>query len=72
MSPNPGSIVTTNTKDLGGFQHVVLLGIFNAERFIPKIGTWLPNLRFGDSALVIADNASTDNSLEMVTELALK
>lgn len=72
MSPNPGSIVSTNTKDFGGFEHVVFLGIYNAERFIPKIGKWLPNLRFGDSALVIADNASTDNSLEMVTELALK
>ena len=72
MSPNPGSIVSTNTKDLGRFEHVVFLGIYNAERFIPKIGKWLPNLRFGDSVLVIADNASTDNSLEMVTELALK
>ena len=70
MSPNPGSIVSTNTKDLGQFEHVVFLGIYNAERFIPKIGKWLPNLRFGDSALVIADNASTDNCLETVTELA--
>ena len=70
MSPNPGSIVSTNIKDLGRFEHVVFLGIYNAERFIPKIGKWLPNLRFGDSALVIADNASTDNSLETVTELA--
>ena len=69
MSPNPGSVVSTNTKDLGGFQHVVFLGIYNAERFIPKIGKWLPNLRFGDSALVIADNASTDNSLEKVSDL---
>ena len=70
MSPNPGSIVSTNTKDLGRFEHVVFLGIYNAERFIPKIGKWLPNLRFGESALVVADNASTDNSLETVTELA--
>jgi len=70
MSPNPGSIVSTNTEGLGEFQHVVFLGIFNAERFLGKIGDWLPNLQFGDSALVIADNASTDKSSEMVSELA--
>ena len=70
MSLNPGIIFSTNTKGLGDFQHVVFLGIYNAERFVAKIGDWLPNLRFGDSVLVIADNVSNDNSLEMVSELA--
>ena len=72
MLPNPGSIVSTDIKNLGSSQHVVFLGIYNAERFMPKIGGWLPNLRFGDTVLVIADNASTDNSLAMITALALQ
>ena len=69
MSPNLGSVVLTNAKDLGGFHHVVFHGVYNSEPSILRIAIWLPNLQFGDSALVVADNAFTDNSLEKASDL---
>ena len=72
MLPSPGSVFVSNTRDIESFEHIVFLGVHNAETFVSELSDWLPKLQFGDSALVIADNASTDNTLEMLSNLAQK
>lgn len=51
--------------------HIVFLGIFNADPFRKQIESWLTKLDLTDAHLFIADNCSTDNSLDWITELTL-
>lgn len=52
--------------------HIVYLGIFNADRFRTKIESWLPKLDLDGTHLVIGDNCSSDTSLSWISELVKK
>ena len=69
MSPSPGEIVWASTKEISAFEHVVFIGAYNADRFLPSIANWLPRLRLGSAALVVADNASSDSTCESLRPL---
>ena len=50
-------------------EHVVYLGIFNADEFRNKIESWLPALNLDGAHLVIGDNYSSDTSLSWLIKL---
>ena len=62
MSAIPGKVLWANTNKISAYEHVVFLGVYNAERFLPSIENWLPSLSLGHAALVVADNASSDST----------
>lgn len=65
MKPSKAS-----TRDSDSSEHVVFLGIYNANPFRRKIQDWLPKLDLSSTELVIADNASTDGSEKWLRELS--
>lgn len=69
MSPSPGKIIWASSKEIDAYEHVVFLGVYNAERFLPSIERWLPSIRYGGAALVVADNASSDSTRETFRNL---
>ena len=61
-----------NFEGLASAQHVVFLGIYNADRFRSKIENWLPDLDLSQAHLLIADNCSSDSSMKWLTTFAQK
>lgn len=49
--------------------HVVFLGLYNADAFRTKMEHWLPRLDMRGAALLVSDNASTDSTLEWLIPL---
>lgn len=60
----------TNFEELADAQHVVFLGIYNADRFRSKIENWLPHLDLSQTHLLIADNCSSDDTMGWLSALA--
>jgi glycosyltransferase involved in cell wall biosynthesis len=50
--------------------HVVFMGVYNAEPFLKKISSWLPSLDLTGTHLVISDNNSTDDSLALILRIS--
>lgn len=57
------------SPDIESIEHIVFLGTYNANRFKDKIHAWLPELDLSSTALVVADNASTDGSEKWLLDL---
>jgi glycosyltransferase involved in cell wall biosynthesis len=51
------------------YDHLVFLGTYNADPFRIQIQNWLTALDLSGVGLVIADNRSTDNTLQWITKL---
>jgi hypothetical protein len=49
--------------------HAVFLGLYNSERFQPRISDWLPKLDLSDAHLYIADNCSASSPERWIREL---
>jgi glycosyltransferase involved in cell wall biosynthesis len=56
-------------QTIGGYEHVVFLGTFNADPFKSQIEKWLPKLDLTNAALIVADNHSTDSTTQWMEEL---
>ena len=59
-------------NQLTGHDHIVFLGVYNADPFRSKIEAWLFELDLSGTALVVADNCSTDESVDWLRTLLAK
>ena len=59
-------------NQLTGHNHIVFLGVHNADPFRSKIEAWLFELDLSGTALVVADNCSTDESVDWLRTLLAK
>lgn len=50
-------------------EHVVFLGLYNADKFREKISNWLPNLDLSGTKLLVVDNCSTDSTESWMLKL---
>jgi len=59
-------------EEVDGHNHIVHLGIYNADPFRFKIEKWLLDLYLSGTALVVSDNCSTNRSLDWLRMLLSK
>jgi hypothetical protein len=56
------SVSRKEPKSISDFEHIIFLGTYNADPFKSKIEKWLPALDLSGTALLVADNHSTDTT----------
>ena len=70
MSPSKNQPRSSSAPiSIDQFDHVVFLGTFNADPFRKQIEKWLPALELTNVALIVADNNSSDNTVQWMSEL---
>ncbi len=70
MSPSRDQSKVKNApSSIGGFEHVVFLGTYNADPFRGQIEKWLPALDLTNVALIVADNHSSDSTAQWMGKL---
>jgi glycosyltransferase involved in cell wall biosynthesis len=70
MSPGRNQSKANNSpSSIGGFEHVVFLGTYNADPFQDQIKKWLPALDLTNAALIVADNHSSDSTAQWMGKL---
>jgi glycosyltransferase involved in cell wall biosynthesis len=61
--------VNNSPSSIRGFEHVVFLGTYNADPFQDQIEKWLPALDLTNTALIVADNHSSDSTQQWMEKL---
>lgn len=59
----------TMTSEKSEVRHAVFLGLYNPKSHMESLRDWLPKLDLTGTTLIIADNCSTDDSAEAVSDL---